>query len=66
MIAILKGIYLIPWALSDIDMMHYQNKGVYHTVSWNFLTILRNGMRLLNLELIIPHIWSFLILKMYP
>ena len=38
-------------------MMSYQNKGVYHSISWNSLIILMNGKHLSNQELITPHIY---------
>ena len=31
-------------------MMHCQNKGVFHSIFWNFLIIITNGMHLLNLD----------------
>ena len=36
----------IPWASSVTDMMCYQNKGVFYSISWNFLISLMNGKHL--------------------
>ena len=45
-----------PMAFFDINMKCYQNMARYHTIFWNFLKPLKNGMHPSNLTLIEPHI----------
>ena len=62
-IAILRGIYSIPWAFCDTDRMHYQSKELFCNISLNVLTASRSEMHPLGLIQTTSCTWSFPILR---